>query len=554
MRHGAAVFAALAFGSLAFVSAQDSQPASAPATNPALARQFLSAGRDAMRKAKPTDAAEALRRALRNDPSVLEGYYLLGKAYQALGRTQDATEMYKTLLKRMAGRNDLPAEAGAWRRHAAAQIDRLCVFPKQWATLSAAYAKRFRNTAAGQGGMVSCVRALTIAAALTPADAKVAEELKVARGLLPKALPAAPAKPDEVGANLLVDKAGRELRSGKPAKAVETLRQAAGMWRHPQVLAPLAEAYLACKRPADAAVVVAAAEPLIKDLEVKFQGAYRGRLLKARRRADPAATRVAALTLQWAGQAERLAARAIAGKDYDIADEAVCLVLRFLPGRQSAMKLRDKITGAGPTCRSLPNLTSKWVKVYHNGPAARQVNVTARTVELLCATDEKDTSAMIRLTLTPLVWGKSIRSTWRLRQIAPPPAKGDKGYPSLLALPIKYEFRIDNAGKKAWSLVLSSAPFKSTTLCAKGVPEKMYRPDGVYDIAFVKDGAKIAVKVNDEFLFRAELTAKHAQAVAKQPFFFDVAWRYGAKQKVHLKATLLEFSCSQDCIVQGKGQ
>jgi len=549
MRHGVMFLAVLPLLCLGSVAAQQTQPASAPATNPELARQFLSAGREALRKAKPSDAAESLRRALRNDPSMLEAYYLLGKAYQALGRTREAEATYKDLLKRMAEANDLPAAAATWKAHAVAQIDRLCVLPRQWATLSAAYAKRFRNTAAGQGGMVSCVRALTIATALAPADAKVGEELKVARGLLPKALPAAPPKPDETGAHLLVDKAERLLKSGKPAEAVETLRNAAGLWRHPLVLAPLAEAYLACKQRTEAAAVVAAAEPLIKDLDVKLQGPYRGRLLKVRRKADPAATRVSALTLQWAGQAERLAARAIAGKDLDTADQIVSLVLTFLPDRESALKLMDRITGAGPTCRSLPNLKSKWVKVYHSGPTARQVNVTARTVELLCVTDEKDRSAMVGLTLTPLVWGKSIRSTWRLRQIAPPPAKGAKGYAAVRGLPYRYDVRIDNVKKRVWSYLYSSKSYKTVTHCEKGVPEKMYRADGAYDIAFEKTGPKMTVKVNDEFLIRLELPPEGERAVAKQPFAFSVAWYYGPKQKVHLKATLLEFACSADCIV-----
>ena len=202
------------------VLAQEAEPASAPARNPALARQLLAGAKVSLGSRKWADAAAALQKALQYDPSLLEGHYLSGKAQQGLGKTGEAIGHYKTFLKLTESQAALSGEQAKWAADAKGQLGRLCVFLRQWWELREAYAKQFRALAWGEGGMPSCVRALEIAVSLVPEKAGAKLELKMARSLVADVVPTPAKKADPETAAILVRQAADLRKAGKSAEAV----------------------------------------------------------------------------------------------------------------------------------------------------------------------------------------------------------------------------------------------------------------------------------------------------------------------------------------------
>lgn len=143
-------------GALGGPAGTASRPASRPA-DPALAQAFLTTGLELLRKGQSAGAAGALRRAIANDPSLIQAHYHLAKANEDTGRTGEALTHYRRFLKLLAARAKPDPAAAKLKAEAERQLERLDVYRKRWQVVREEFAGRFRALATKHAGKPSCV-------------------------------------------------------------------------------------------------------------------------------------------------------------------------------------------------------------------------------------------------------------------------------------------------------------------------------------------------------------------------------------------------------------
>ena len=525
-------------------------PASAPAANPALARTFLATGLELLSKGDLAQAIGALQRAVQNDPSVAEAHYHLARALQRTGRTRQAIESYRRFVELPVDNAD-PAMAPL-KADAVRQLARLDVRRRQWRLVREDYAKRFRSLAARHGGKPSCVRALELADKLTPDDAECGSELAAARKLLPAALGPAPAAEDPDGAKLLVNRAASLARSRKPDEAAKVLASVCDLARDSATLALVAEGYLAIRQPAEAAVVILEGLGGVDKVTDKHRSAVRARLLTLQRQADPGVNQTALLCNSLAGRAERLAGQAVAGKDYDTAREILTLVIELAPDRDSARKLLAKLDGgpAAPASARLPDLTSELITYTPKGGIV--VTRTPRTFDVKGPVTKigRGDGIAVNLTFTPLLWGRDMRATWRVQQVLPSPKDGGCLYVCFWPVANSRTAFVANGSNKEVGIYGIHVGLKryygSAEQIDKEAQKALYREDGTYDITFEKKGLTLTMAVNGHHLSR--IVIKDPRYLSGKAVGLSLALTDVKASRLHIKATLLEFSFSPDCI------
>lgn len=532
-------------GALGGPAGTASRPASRPA-DPALAQAFLTTGLGLLRKGQSARAAAALRRAIANDPSLIQAHYHLAKACQDTGRTGEALTHYRRFLKLLAAQTKPDPAAAKLKADAERQLKRLDVYRKRWRVVREEFAGRFRALATKHAGKPSCVRALELAVTLTPDDAETKAELAAAKKLLPAVLGPPPTKADPEGAKLLIARARGLGKSGKKAEAAKLLRSACGLSRDAATLSSAAEAYASVGTAAEAAVAVAEALAATEKADEKVKAALRGRLLGLQRRTDPGMRQVEFLLGGFATRAERVAAAVLAGKDVETAEEILTLVLKLIPGRPSAQELMDKLTNKPPTISRLPNLASKWVKCSKANLKQGIVVRTRTMVEMKGVMTKADPyEATLTCAFTPLVWGKTMRTTWRVQQIWPSP-KGKRGMMFMFCpLAGPHWAKWIRIGPK-WAVSMPKA-YADKVLSMK-FPTGLYREDGTYEITCSKEGRTFTVLVEGKELLRIGMSEAQNRTAADMPVVLELFTVVPDGEKVHLRATLLDFSCSPDCI------
>lgn len=101
---------------------------------------------------------------------------------------------------------------------------------------------------------------------------------------------------------------------------------------------------------------------------------------------------------------------------------------------------------------------------------------------------------------------------------------------------------------KGW--VLGEVPKKfRVQQCLRGRDLRgLYDEEGVYEVCFEKQDRIVRVRVGGRTVKEVELTPRQNEAAAGRTVVFKI---FGAAQPfraVHVRATLLEFSCSGDCV------
>jgi len=532
------------------VCAQATRPAGDGDAGSAAAA-LLETGRSLLRS-DPSAAMAALRRAVEADPNGAEARYLLGRACQACGRNEEAVAAYRWVVGRL-GPDDPPTPAEKhWLTDARKRLAALAMYPKRWAALRAEHAGRFRKLAAGHGGMPSCLRALEAAAALDGEDEKLHAELEAARSLIEAVLPAPAAKPDAEGAALLVRRAGVLLRQGKRDEGIKLLRNACGMARELKTLVLLARACFAAGRLGEAAVAAEAARELLGQAPNAVRNATAGPLADLIRRADPNSARVEAALGAFAAAAEALAAAAARDEDIATARAVLVKVLELLPERASARKRLAALGGDVPGGNCPIDLRASWIVC--RCPLGRECVRTRRDgVELQWRTDAKRTGGTVEVCFTRLRWGRSVRARWRIELLSPPPGLERRlgawqlpldGY--LQASSIQARWGCGFSGKDNCRVVRE---------CDPAVLRRLYR-EGAWrhEVGFEKAGGRLTVTLDGETIREVQITPKGAtRGSMRRPITFRLKTHgLPADQDAHLRATLLEFQCSRDCLQPGR--
>ncbi len=513
-----------------------------PAAKAELARQFLAIGRAALRDKKPDRAAEALGKAMGYDPAQVEAAYLLGRISQSAGSAHRAAAWYRKVVELTKAKPETTPQERRWRADAEAQLRRLSVYPKKWRALRVDFAKRFRALAAGHGGLPSCVRALEIASALVGDDEKVSAELSAARALVGDVLPPPPTKPDPEGAELLLKQAAKQRKAGRTAEAIRLLRHALALSREAPALATLAEVQLASRRPADAAVAATEARKLLPELPGKLRGELEVRLAGLLARADPHAATAEALLRRFASAARELAAKARADNDADTGDEIESLLSKLLP----APRRPARPSGGTSPPPGRPDLASEHVRCRYPGGA--RLRRTARSVELRCIkTSAHRGGAQALVGMTRFHCGSSVKATWRVQQLDPPPQNAGAVAVAFLPSPdVKVSMR---KSKRAVEISYSGRD-SFLKKADQETREDMYNKSGSYSVSFEKAGAVVTIKVGGDVLARFRLTRQRERELASRPMTLWMAADGRNGRPVGIRATLTGFSCSGDCIQQ----
>ena len=550
--------ALLAVAVLSFAPAMtraQAPPATGPAENPGLARTFYEAGLDLLSKGDHAKAAAPLRRAIQNDTTLTEAHYHLAKAYQKMGQSRRAAEAYRQFVKLILLRTDLDAATRKLKTDAERQLSRLDVFQQEYAIVCADFAKRLRGLAAKHGGKPSCLLALEAAVAITPGDEHAKHELEAAKKLMSSLLPAAAEEGDPEGAQLLIARAVNLVKAGKKDEAAKILASACALARDAATLTAAAEGYLAIGREAQAAGMVTEALAAVEEADEKVRPALRGRLLMLPRKADPGTDKVKLLLVGFAVRAERVAARAYAGKDHDTAQAILTVVVKLVPDRSSAWKLLARLTDTPPSTTRLPNLTATGVKcIIREGV---NVRVTRHAVEVTGVTKKVRPGGTadvgVVLGFEPLAWGKRMRATWRVQQLKPTPDAPTTTlwvsfWPAASNMTCFFSYPA-KAQASVHSFHGDKKNYKSTQSCDEETQKQAFRKDGTYELTFEKKGPLCTLVVDGRELGRFEWKDERQAAKAPVQFRMYVQGEKGDENvAVHFKATLLDFSCSPDCI------
>jgi hypothetical protein len=362
-------------------------------------------------------------------------------------------------------------------------------------------------------------------------------------------VPAEPESPDPDGARLLIDQA-RELRKlGRAKTALKLTRAAAGLSHDVHTLLALADAYRLDEQPAPAAVAALAAAEAAPDAPDDERAESAVRAANLLKQADPNLGRIDSLVGGFAGEAERLAALALAGGDDDTAGQIVGVVLKLLPDRAGALALKRKLANVPLTCTAVPDLTGDRV-AFKVVPAGGQVRRSARSVEFraraaklpggLAGTDAQ-------LILKPVHWGKFVRVAFRIRHV------GDRGsgYLRLDLSPAGWGAQLRSRYKTHALELTFDAQGADYRVAERMPPEqlnKLFRPDDTYEVTFEKNGATVTVSVDGRQVATIELGAEGQRRAARE----NVALGFGGVgppgRDVTLKLTLREFACSGDCL------
>jgi len=522
------------------------------ATRPAagreeLARQFLAAGKEALRRRDPAKAIEALTQAVRYDGDLLEARYRLGRAYHMAGRARDAGEQYKAFAAAARRRTELTPTESAWQAEVAERLRRLYAFLRLWEKLRADYAEQFRKLAAGRGGTPSCVRALEAAVALSPGDDEAAGELTAARKLVSDVLPPPPEEPNPTGAKLLIEQAEAKRRAGRHEEALKLLRSACVLSREPSTVVALAEAYAAAKSPAEAAVAAAEARRMLADAPEHERRRYEKRLDQLIEAGDPDAERVEERLGRFAEEAEALARRACGGKDSHTAAEILEVVVEFAPGRESAAELLRKVRKAVSGFASLAGISGKRVGCRAR-PRGCRVNRYRNTVELRWGDSKAPRTAGVTLTFHGTRWGRQLRARWRIEDL-------DAGRVARTTLTARFwpvHGGASLAGRRrTWGWWLfDEADQKVVKTPEAKARRAMFKPeaDG-YTLSFEKADRLLTVRVDGTLLLQAELTEAGLKACrAGRPMTFELALGLPAESgDGSVRIRLLNSSCSPDC-------
>jgi len=76
----------------------------------------------------------------------------------------------------------------------------------------------------------------------------------------------------------------------------------------------------------------------------------------------------------------------------------------------------------------------------------------------------------------------------------------------------------------------------------------LYRENGTYEITCCKEGRTFTVLVEGKELVRIVMSKAQNRTAADMPVLLKLYANVRHGEKVHLRATLLDFSCSPDCI------
>jgi len=520
-------------------AAQDAAPP-AGEDKAALAKQFMDVARRAIVHRDSAKAEDALAKAMRYDPLLSEAPYRLARLRQAAGAAHEAARHYKTFLKLLADGRGPTADEGRWKTDAEAQLRRVETFPKRWRGLRAAWAKRFQALAKGQGGLPSCVRALSIASALADTDEAVAGELDAATTLLEGAMPAAPRKPDKEGAKLLLDQAAKKAEAGKHEEAVKLVKSAAALTGDVGTIVRLAEMQLAIRKPADAAASAAAAMKALSKGKKRMRELRKQcapRVAAVLRRADPNGPRVEALLAQFAKPAEALAAQSRAANDRDTEKQIKDLLAKLR--REGRMLQADEKAGAPG---STPKLDSQFVKVQ--APAGAKVTRTEKSIEYrLVKTNAVHGGAIARVGLGRFTCGRNVRVTWQIEMTAP--KRAAEGALAVGFLPsADARVVIDKDIVEVGSTTRDSLIRKADRM----IREDMYSRNGRYRISFEKVGPDVSIHVNRRLLARYRLSAQRQADLARTPLVLLLSVDGRHNQPIGVKATLGRFDVSKDSI------
>ena len=252
------------------------------------------------------------------------------------------------------------------------------------------------------------------------------------------------------------------------------------------------------------------------------------------------------LLQSFAARAERLADGAMRGGDAETAEGILTLVLKLIPGRGPAEKLLAKLTNTPPTVNRLPILSSKWVECRKGNLKQGVVRRTRTTAEIEGVKTEADPyEPSLTVRFTPLVWGKSIRATWRVRQIWPSP-RGQRGM-MFVSCPLGgAEYSKWIAIGPRWAVAIPKGC--DNKFVDKKLLSGLYREDGTYEITCCKEGPTFTVLVQGKELVRIKMSKAQDRAASGMPFELKLYTKVPDGEKVHLRAALLDFSCSSDCI------
>ena len=529
-------------GVVGVVCAQDTRPAG----DPVLAQQFLAAGREAFASGNSSAAGGALRRAVRHDPKLAEAHCLLARI--ALGRKDRpaAIEHFQAVVKLVNATAD--GEPAKWRTEAKRQLERLCVYLRQWDRVRREFAQRYRKLGLAHRGKPSGVAAFEAAAIIAPEVADIPGALAKLRQGLANPLPAPAKEADPDGAKLLIRRAAGLQRKGKRADAAELLCSAYALAPDGRTLLTLADLYLCCAKPAEAAVVLVQAERMLTNGDAKPDRASSARLSLLFRRADPGRAALAAMHKRFAARGESLARRAIASKDCHAAGVMLTVVLKLQPDRKSAVKLMSFRSGSSPAVGRLPNLKGKWIE-FKAFPAHARVVRTRRSVELKAVTRRKKGGGLcVMMDFTRMSWGRNLRATWRVERLDRR-TKVEGDYQIAVGFwPLGGTGQVYVFGRR-WSTI-HDGPEHRMTKGLTGVERKeLFREDGKYEITFEKVGKQFSIMLDGHLAWQIEFSDKALKAASGRMLYFMAKCSSPERgHRLHMKVTLLEFSCSGDCI------
>jgi len=266
------------------------------------------------------------------------------------------------------------------------------------------------------------------------------------------------------------------------------------------------------------------------------------RAQKVLEQADPNAARVDALTTQFASAAEALAGRARTGNDLDTAEAIEALLDELLPGRGAD----DEKSPRQRRRPDRPDLAGETVRFRI--PRRARLKRTSRTLELRCVrSDGSRDGEQAIVALGRFVGGRVVRATWRVQQIAPSPEKAGAVAIGFLPDPdvrvwarrSKRAVDLERAGRHS---ILATADHETR--------EDMYRESGGYTVAFEKAGPDVTIRVGGEELARFRMPSRLQREAAKRPLTLFLAVDGRKDTPVAVRATLVRFSCSPDCIRQ----
>ena len=524
-----------------------------------LGRHFLSLAKEAMKRGDKDGATESLRRAVRHDPAVVEAHYLLGKVSQSAGRRREAIQCFQRLGSLAKPQIGGDAKVAQWAKDAAKQLELLLVYRRAWDELRVEHGMKLRSLAGQHAGKPSCVRGIEMAVSLVPEHSEARSELAAAKSQVPQVVPPGPKKPDVKGAELLLGKARRLQKSGKAAEALSMILDAARLSQGAECLVALAAAYMEQDQPTKAAAVAFLAASKIDGAPEKRRRRLREQLENVRGRSDPGWGQVEALAVKFAEKAEALARRALKDNDPDTADMVLTAVVGILPDREPAKRLlRSMDKPQRADLQGLPNLDGPGIVCATQG-ARVSFSRTSSTVELRGSTTSSDKRPLaVGVELARLRWGSDLRAVWRVEQVNPSPLKPG-GIVGAAISPVSGLTLSAHADSTDRTVVVGDVGrgFRTRKRAKDDAlrklfhvprPKKDEKPTVSYEISFEKKDRTVRVRVGRTTVIEVELDRRQNESAASRAVVFKIVGAGPPYVAVQVRATVLEFSCSADCL------